>query len=70
MHDGLNAGFTREGMILREIEYEKQLILHILGLGVVLGQLDEDGNEYMCACISRSLNKHEANYSSYKKARY
>lgn len=27
---------------------------------------DEDGNEYMCACISRSLNKHEANNSSYK----
>lgn len=36
------------------------------GLGAVLGQLKADGNKNMCACISRSLNKHEANYSSYK----
>ena len=69
-HDSIKAVFNREGVVLRRIDYEKPLILHTdfsnRGLGAVLGQLDEDGNEYMCACISRSLNKHEANISSYK----
>jgi hypothetical protein len=32
----------------------------------VLGQKDDDGNEYLCGCVSRSLNKHEKNYPSYK----
>ncbi len=34
-------------------------------MGAVLGQVDDDGNEYMVACISRSNNKHELNYASY-----
>jgi hypothetical protein len=61
---------TQEGRVLRPINYDKELILHtdwsLYGIGAVLGQLDEDGNEYLCACISRSLNKHERNYPSYK----
>ena len=36
------------------------------GIGAVLSQVDADGNEYMVACISRSLNSAEANYPSYK----
>lgn len=48
-HDGPKAVFNREGMVLHRIEYGKQLILHTdfssRGLGVVLGQLDDDGNE-------------------------
>ena len=36
------------------------------GIGAVLGQLKDEVHEYIVACISRSLNKHEANYSSYK----
>jgi hypothetical protein len=36
------------------------------GIRAVLRQLNEEGQEYIAACISRSLNKHEANYSSYK----
>ena len=39
------------------------------GIAAVLGQqywIDEEGKEVMIACISRSLNKHERNYSSYK----
>lgn len=69
-HDGLKAVFNREGMVLRRIEYDKQLILHTdfpdRGLGTVLGQLDDDDNKYMCSCIRRSLDKHVANYSNYK----
>jgi len=36
------------------------------GLGALLTQTHADGNEYLVACISRSLNKHERNYSSPK----
>jgi len=28
--------------------------------------VDNEGNEHLCACISRSLNKHEKNYCSFK----
>eukprot|EP00798_Chlamydomonas_sp_ICE-L_P002400 gene2400-biopygen6818 len=34
--------------------------------GAVLSQLGSEGNEYLVACASRSLNKHEAGYSSFK----
>jgi hypothetical protein len=61
---------TKEGKVLRPVDPNRELILHTdwsnYGIGAVLGQLDDDGNEYMCACISRSLNKHERNYPSYK----
>ena len=36
------------------------------GIGAVLCQVHEDGHEYLVACISRSLNKAEQNYSSYE----
>ena len=32
----------------------------------MLAQLDDDGNEYMVACASRSLNIHERNYTPWK----
>ena len=58
------------GRVLRPVDRNRELILHtdwsVHGIGAVLGQKNEDGNEYMCACISRSLNKHERNYPSYK----
>jgi len=58
------------GRVLRPIDPDRPLILHtdwsIHGIGAVLGQRDDDGHEYLCACISRSLNKHERNYPSYK----
>jgi hypothetical protein len=61
---------TKEGKVLRPVDPNRELILHIdwsnNGIGAVLGQLYEDGNECMCACISRSLNKHERNYPSCK----
>jgi transposase InsO family protein len=58
------------GTVLRPIDPKRELILHTdwsnYGIGAVLGQKDDEGREYLCACISRSLNKHERNYPSYK----
>ena len=55
---------------MRRIGPLKQLILHTDwskgGIGAVLGQLDDEGREYMCACASRSLNVHERNYTPWK----
>ena len=69
-HASLKEIISRPDVVLRHIDYSKQLILHTdfsnRGIAAVLGQLDDNGNEYMCASISRSLNKHESNYSSYK----
>ena len=66
----LRSLMTRPGILLKPVDPGRELILHtdwsVYGVGAVLGQLDDDGNEYLCACISRSLNKHERNYPSYK----
>ena len=68
--DLLKEQFSREGLVLKRVHPDRPLILHTdfsaAGISGVLGQLDEDGHEYMCACVSRSLNMHERNYPSYK----
>jgi hypothetical protein len=55
--------------ILRRPNFSKVFILHIdwsaLGFGAILGQLDEEGKEYVITYASRS-NKVENNYSSYE----
>jgi hypothetical protein len=60
----------QQGSVLRHVDKKRPLILHTdwsnHGIGAVLGQVDENGLEYLCACASRSLNKHEKNYPSYK----
>ncbi len=55
---------------LRRPDFRKVFILHIdynaLGISVILGQLDEEGKEYVIAYASQS-NKVESNYSSYER---
>jgi hypothetical protein len=55
--------------ITRRPDFSKVFILHndwsTLGIGVIIGQLDEEGKEYVIAYASRS-NKAERNYSSYE----
>jgi hypothetical protein len=49
--------------------FSKVFILHInysaLNIGAILGQLDEEGKEYVIAYASRSNNKAKSNYFSY-----
>jgi hypothetical protein len=56
--------------ILKRPDFSKVFILHTnwsaLGIGVILGQLDEEGKEYVIAYASQSNNKVESNYFSYK----
>jgi len=55
--------------ILKRSNFNKVFILHsnwsALSIRVILGQLDEEGKEYVIAYASRS-NKAESNYSSYE----
>ncbi|KAK3275797.1 hypothetical protein CYMTET_16084 [Cymbomonas tetramitiformis] len=58
------------GRCLRPIDYTKPLILYTdwskHGIGAVLGQKDEDGTEYICVAIGRSLGKTERQYASFQ----
>ena len=70
--DELKANLCKEGLAIKAYDPALPLVLHTdfsnRGLGVVLGQVLVLGGdkEYMVASISRSLNKHERNYSSYQ----
>jgi hypothetical protein len=55
--------------IMRRPNFSMVFILHtnwsVFGIGAILGQLDEEGKEYVIAYASQN-NKVESNYSSYK----
>ena len=66
----LKEALCKPGNALRRADPEKQYILHTdwskKGLSAVLGQMGDNQAEYLVACTSRSNNKHEAQYGSYK----
>jgi hypothetical protein len=68
--DTLKRMLCTEGLALKRADPDKPFILHTdwsqHGIGAVLAQLDDDQNEYMVACASRSLNIHERNYTPWK----
>jgi len=55
---------------LKKLDFNKVFILHTnwnaLGIGVIIGQLNEEGKEYVITYASRNNNKVESNYSSYE----
>ena len=68
----LKDGLCKEGNALKRFDTDQSAVETTVycdwsgvGIGAVLAQRREGGDEYMVACISRSLNKHERNYSSY-----
>jgi hypothetical protein len=70
-YQALKEGLCKEGNALKRFSTDPgvQTVVYTdwsgVGIGAVLGQIGPDGQEHMVACISRSLNKHERNYSSY-----
>jgi hypothetical protein len=56
--------------ILRRPDFNKVFIVHMdwnaSGIGAILGQLDEEGKEYVIAYASQSNNKAESNHFSYE----
>jgi hypothetical protein len=58
-----------EFFIMRRLDFNKVFIIHTdwsaLGIGTILGQLDEEGKEYVITYKSRN-NKAKSNYSSYE----
>ncbi len=55
---------------MRRPDFSRVFILHTnwnaLGIGAILGQLDEENKEYVIAYASRSNNKAESNCFSYE----
>ena len=68
-YEALKASVCVDGRALRRFDPLAETLVYTdwstHGIGAVLAQKADDGTEYMVACISRSLNKHEANYASY-----
>ena len=54
---------------IRRADPTRPYILHTdwsgTGIGAILGQIDDDGNEYMVACASRTCNIHERRYAPF-----
>ncbi len=69
-YQDLKDALCIEGLALQHFDHKRKTVVHTdwssYGLGAVLGQIDDQGREVIVACISRSLNKHEANYSSFE----
>ena len=70
-YQALKDGLCQEGNGLRRFSTAADVVTTVytdwsgVGVGAVLAQKGPDEVEHMVACISRSLNKHERNYSSY-----
>lgn len=66
----LKDAMCKEGAALKRFDPARDVIVYAdwsqQGIGAVLAQHDDDGNEYMVACASRSLNKHERAYCSWE----
>ena len=69
-YDNLKDALCKPGNALRSFDPVLPTKLYTdwskQGIGAVLAQVHPDGGEYLVACISRSLNKAEQNYSSYE----
>ncbi|XRB15850.1 transposon Ty3-G Gag-Pol polyprotein [Pseudoscourfieldia marina] len=59
--DRLKELLCTPGVGLHHVDPARPLYLHTdwsnYGMGALLGQIDDDGNERLCGCISRSLNE-------------
>jgi hypothetical protein len=68
--EALKKGLTEPGRVLRHFDPSLPIRLYTdwskSGLSAILHQVGAGGKEYLVACASRSLNKHERNYEAFK----
>lgn len=66
----LRAALCRPGLAIRNADHDRPFFLHcdwsIHGCGAILTQFDDNNQEYIIACRSRSLNAAEQRYSPYE----
>jgi hypothetical protein len=66
----LKREVARPSNALRHPDPKRTFIVHTdwsqLSMGGVLGQLEDDGKEYLVACITRSCNRAEARYAPWR----
>ena len=69
-YEALKKGLTEPGRVLRHFNPDLPIRLYTdwskEGLSAILHQVGAEGKEYLVACASRSLNKHERNYEAFK----
>lgn len=69
-YDALKHELSDGNKVVRRADFSRTFTLHTdfsnYGCGAVLGQRDDEGKEYIVACASRSLNRHEQHYSSFQ----
>ena len=66
----LKENLAKPGLAIRHADFDRPFLVHVdwskNGLGAILAQVDDGGNEYIICCSSRSLNAAEKNYSSFQ----
>ena len=69
-YDELKQSLCKPGLALRQpvdgLPFHLYVDWSTTGIAAVLNQREDDGNEYMVACASRSLNPAERNYPAWK----
>jgi hypothetical protein len=67
---GLKSALMTDGLVLKhpdpKLSYHLYTDWSTHGIAAVLNQREEDGTEYMVACVSCSLNEHERRYEAWK----
>jgi len=69
-YDQLKSALTVPGRALKQPDYNRPFRLYTdwstHGISAVLNQADDEGHEYLVACVSRSLNQAEQHYAAWK----
>ncbi len=69
-YDSIKGALSTPGLALQQPRADRPFHLYVdwsnTGIAAVLNQVDEQGNECLVACASRSLNSSEKNYPAWK----
>lgn len=69
-YDSIKTALSTPGLALKQPDRDQPFKLYTdwstYGIAAVLNQVDQQGNERLVACVSRSLNEAERNYPAWK----